>query len=87
MRNKIFRIIMGIVCAILLGACEQEGPAEKAGAKIDQAVEQAQENIEQAVDEPNEGPAEEIGEKVDEAVEKTREKAEQAKQELQQTVN
>lgn len=34
--------------ALVLGGCEQEGPAERAGEKIDKAVEQAGEAVEKA---------------------------------------
>ncbi|HSO19379.1 MAG TPA: hypothetical protein VLT88_07980 [Desulfosarcina sp.] len=46
-----------IVAALLLAAlgivqvgCEQEGPAERAGEKIDQAVEEAGDKVEKATD-------------------------------------
>lgn len=46
------------VLTVGLSACKQEGPAEKAGKKIDKAVEKAGEQIEKA------------GEKVQDAVKK-----------------
>lgn len=35
---------------VLLSACESEGPAERAGEQIDQAVESAGEKVEEAAD-------------------------------------
>jgi len=49
-----------------LVACEKEGPAERAGEKIDEAVDEAGDKMEQA------------GEKVDDAVEEAGDKVEQA---------
>jgi hypothetical protein len=39
---------LAIVVLALLGACEREGPAEKAGRKLDQAVDQTGRNVEKA---------------------------------------
>lgn len=61
-----------IVLTLALGACEREGPAERAGEKVDEAAERAEE----AVD--SQGPAERAGEKMDEAVEQAGEAIEQA---------
>jgi len=52
---------------LALGACEDKGPAESAGQKIDQSVEKAKEAVDP------QGPAERAGEKIDEAVEKAKE--------------
>lgn len=55
------KTVSGIAAALVLGfalaACEQEGPAERAGKAIDNAAEQAGEKIEKA------------GEKIRDAVE------------------
>ena len=61
-RSAIWLLAMGV----LLSACESEGPAEKAGEKIDQAVEEASEKIDDA--------AERTGEKIEEVGDKVREK-------------
>jgi len=45
-----------------LAACEEQGPAERAGEKLDQAAD----DIADAFD--NKGPAEEAGEKIDDAL-------------------
>jgi hyperosmotically inducible protein len=45
-------LVMACVAAVLgLSACEQKGPAEKAGEKIDRAAENAEQKIDQAADE------------------------------------
>jgi hyperosmotically inducible protein len=62
---------ISLLIAAGLFACEQKGPAEKAGEKIDQTVEKAQEKIEDAT--KPEGPMEKAGKKVDEVVEDTKE--------------
>jgi hypothetical protein len=58
---------------LLFTACEKKGPAEKTGEKIDQAVEETKERVEETTEEMmgEEGPAEKAGEKIDEAVEET----------------
>lgn len=61
----------GLLLAAGLAACEQKGPAEKLGEKIDQTVEKAQEKVED-VTQP-EGPMEKAGKKMDEAVEEVKE--------------
>lgn len=50
--------------------CEREGPVEKAGKSVDQAVETAQEKLNP------EGPVEKAGKKADEAVEAAKDKVE-----------
>lgn len=43
-------IALLVIPAFALIACEQEGPAEKAGEKIDNAVDKAKEKVEEAGD-------------------------------------
>jgi len=69
--KKLSVLSVGLLLAAGLFACEQKGPAEKAGEKIDQTVEQAKEKIEDAT--KPEGPMEKAGKKVDEVVEDTKE--------------
>lgn len=52
--------------ALALWGCESEGPAEKAGERIDEAVESASEKVEEAADE--------VGNTIEEAGDKVREK-------------
>jgi uncharacterized protein YjbJ (UPF0337 family) len=69
--KKLSVLSVGLLLAAGLVACEQKGPAEKAGEKIDQTVEKAQEKIEDAT--KPEGPMEKAGKKIDETVEDTKE--------------
>lgn len=55
-----------------LAACEQEGPAEQAGEKVDSAIERAGDAINP------QGPAERAGEAVDDAAERAGEALENA---------
>lgn len=66
------RILSGVCCALLainLVACEQQGPAERAGEKVDEAVEETKETMEEVGEDMQEA-AEETGEKVEEMGEK-----------------
>lgn len=65
----VHKILLASLPAIVLGlgACEDKGPAESAGQKIDQSVEKAKEAIDP------QGPAERGGEKIDRAVERAKE--------------
>ena len=63
------RSIIVLVAFFALGGafgCEREGPAERAGEKIDETMEQAQERTEEAVEEAGEA-LEEAGEEVKES--------------------
>ena len=74
--NRFQQRIIRVLCSALLvmgGAlvgvgCESEGPVEKAGKKVDQAVEGAKDKINP------EGPVEKAGKKVDQAVEDAKDK-------------
>ena len=46
-RNVLFILLVALLSAGLIG-CEKEGPAESAGAKIDEAMEKAGEKLEEA---------------------------------------
>ena len=54
-------LMIGVV--FVSGGCEREGSVEKAGKKVDQAVEEAKDKLNP------EGPVEKAGKKVDQAVE------------------
>jgi predicted small lipoprotein YifL len=47
--------MLAIAFMITLPGCEQEGPAEKAGEEIDEAVDRTADEIEEAADELEEG--------------------------------
>lgn len=55
-----------ILLALGLGACEQQGPAERAGEQVDRAVDEAKDALDP------QGPAEGAGEKIDETVERAK---------------
>jgi len=59
-------IILSALAFFALAGCSEKGPAEQAGEKVDQAVEQVKDAVEDA---GQQGPAEEAGEQVDKAVE------------------
>ena len=71
MLKKLSLFSAGLLIAAGLAACEQKGPAEKLGEKIDQTVEKGQEKVEDVT--TPEGPMEKAGKKIDEAVEDTKE--------------
>ena len=64
--QKILVVFVSFFALTIFTACEDEGPAEKVGEKIDNAVEETQENLEEAGDEIEE-TAEETGDKLEEA--------------------
>lgn len=58
---------------LAVSACEQQGPAEKAGEKVDNAVE----NLQDKYDKQTKGPMERTGEAIDESIDATKEKFEE----------
>jgi hypothetical protein len=50
------------VAAALLSSCEREGPAERAGEKMDESIDKLKEKVDPS------GPAEKTGKKIDDAV-------------------
>jgi hypothetical protein len=70
-------LILSAVFFALPGCQKQEGPLEKAGKEVDQAVE----NLGQ----PKAGPAEQAGQAIDNAAEKTGQTIEQAGDKIQDT--
>lgn len=67
-RSKILSLLLIVLLVGAFAACEKEGPAEKAGAKIDEAVEEAGDKMEEAGD-AIEDKTEEMQEKAEKAVE------------------
>ncbi len=70
-RSKFLSFALALFVGALaasLTACGQRGEAEKAGEKIDEAVEETKEGAEDLFD--KDGPAEETGEKVDDALDR-----------------
>lgn len=74
--KTIRKILIVLLVAAFLGVtaigCENEGPAEKTGKKIDEAIDKATEKIDDTVS--DDGPAENIGEKIDDTIQKIDEK-------------
>jgi len=69
--------LLAVLVAVVLSSCEkEEGPAEKMGKKLDEAVE----NVAERVD--SQGPAEKAGERIDAAAKE----AQQAMQKAGETV-
>lgn len=63
-------LVIGLTAALVLAGCDQKGPAEKAGQKIDQAADSAKQNIERATDNATqtlENAKDALGQKADKA--------------------
>ena len=67
-----FALPLGLAVLAVLGACREEGAAEKAGRKIDEAIEE--------LTHPEEGALEKLGRKADEALEDAKRAVEEAKE-------
>ena len=65
-------IVLSILAGLALAGCGEKGPAEKAGEKIDQAVEQTKDAIQDA---GQQGPAEKAGEAIDEKIDEMKDDA------------
>lgn len=76
MNKTLGALTLGALLA--LTGCEQEGPLERAGEDLDEAMEEMAEGLER-----NEGPAERAGERIDEAMEEMGERMERAGEEIQ----
>lgn len=59
-------IAVALLSMLALSACEQKGPAERAGEQIDNAVENAGDKIENATDEAGKA-IEEAGDKIEQS--------------------
>lgn len=59
-------IVLTLALVLALSACEQKGPAEKAGEKIDNAAESLGDKIEDATDNASD-QLEEAGDKIEDA--------------------
>mgnify|MGYP002620429215 CR=1 FL=1 len=70
--------ITSIATLALLAGCSEKGPAEEAGARIDDAVEDIRERLDPA------GPAERTGRQIDEALEQLDEAVSNAVEQLEE---
>ncbi|HSM28541.1 MAG TPA: hypothetical protein VK855_10620 [Thioalkalivibrio sp.] len=71
----------GAITLFLLAGCSDPGPAEQAGERVDEAVEETEGTVEEAVQEAEDtidppGPAERAGRAVDETAEDVRDRVE-----------
>jgi hypothetical protein len=66
--TRVLTIMMFSVALMAATGCEQEGPAERAGAKLDEAMEDGRNNIEDAVERAGDA-VEEAGDKIENASE------------------
>jgi hypothetical protein len=63
MRSNIIAVMLALtVAALPLAGCEREGPSERAGEKVDRAIDDAKDKLDPK------GPGEKAGEKVDDAL-------------------
>ena len=67
--NRVLFVIAATIVLTAASGCREEGPAERAGRHVDEAVEKLQEG--------SEGTLERLGRDVDEAVEETAEAADE----------
>jgi hypothetical protein len=68
--------ITTLALTLLTFGCDSQGPAEKAGEKIDNAVESTKDAAGEAADKiTGQGPAEKVGESIDDTAEKMQESA------------
>lgn len=74
MRKKIIPTLLlaaSLSLTLLTFGCESQGPAEKAGEKVDESVESTKDALDDASDKvTGEGPVEEAGENIDESLKK-----------------
>ncbi|MGB1111438.1 MAG: hypothetical protein ACPG4N_13840 [Gammaproteobacteria bacterium] len=66
MNTRTSLVILTFISALMLGACESEGPAEKAGKQIDNAISETGSALEEAADSAGE-KLEEAGDEVRDA--------------------
>ena len=67
--KKFFQILCCLSLVLIFASCERQGPAERAGENIDEAMETTGEKFEEAGEKVGE-TVEEAGEKIEEAGEK-----------------
>ena len=69
-QKHFFTLLLAVVFFLMTGllGCQNDGPAEQAGEKVDQAVESTEEAVEEAGDEV-EDTMEEAGEEIEDEVE------------------
>ena len=73
-------LLLTSVTAFGLAACDNKGPAEKAGEKLDTSVEQLQEKTKEALNIEEKGSLEKAGEQLDQAAQNLKESAQDLKE-------
>jgi outer membrane lipoprotein-sorting protein len=71
--RKASKLALIVFAAAFAVACEQKGPAEKAGEKIDEAMSEAKDNAEEAA-KKMEDAVEDAGEEIEEAADEVEKK-------------
>lgn len=71
--RKASKLALIVFAAAFAVACEEKGPAEKAGERIDEAMSEAKENAEEAAKKMEEA-VEDAGEEIEEAAEEAEKK-------------
>ena len=69
-RSKILVAVAVLALLFAVGACKEEGPAERMGKRFDEAVDDLRD--------AGDGPFERLGESIDEAIEDTQEAIDEA---------
>jgi len=85
--NKLYALIIAFGLTGMISACDNQGPAESAGEKIDQTVKNVQQEVQQMTEDTNEGTAEKIGESIDETAEQAAEKAQEVGESIDKTAD
>ncbi|PLX91579.1 MAG: hypothetical protein C0620_11030 [Desulfuromonas sp.] len=75
-----FFVVLATTLCLFVSGCDKEGPAEKAGKKIDETIEQTSEAVEETIN--PKGMFEKAGEMVDDAVEGVKEGAAEIKEDV-----
>ncbi len=75
-----FFVVMATIVCLGLTGCEKEGPAEQAGKKIDETIEQTSEAVDAK------GLFKKAGEMVDDAVENVKEGAAEVKEDVTEAI-
>ncbi len=76
-----YAYLLALTFTLLLTACEEKGPAEKAGEKVDEVVEKTEDKIDEIADNGNDlvddakDKAEELGNEIEDACEAAKEAA------------
>jgi len=77
--RQLKKIMLGVLIALLVWAyagCDTKDPAQRAGGKIDQAMEKSAETID--TEGSQETPAQKVGRKVDQLMEEAKQKVDKA---------